>query len=81
MTDQCKHCACIGNMEACLSTNCFHHENWYAKEQTKAIKELASALKAAADNLRIWGSVSQAKHYEALANKYLDNTPPIKNED
>jgi len=29
MSDQCKHCECRGDLDNCLSTPCFHHENWF----------------------------------------------------
>ena len=40
MTDQCKNCSAKGNLEKCKSTECFHHENWYAVEQQKKIDAL-----------------------------------------
>ncbi len=40
MTDQCKHCTVRGDLKKCLSTDCHHHENWYAKEQQKKIDDL-----------------------------------------
>jgi len=38
--DQCKNCECRGDLGKCLSTECGHHENWYAKEQQKEIDNL-----------------------------------------
>jgi len=40
MTDQCKYCVCRGDINECLSAECFHHENWHAKQQAETIKEL-----------------------------------------
>jgi len=39
------------------------------KKLKARITELQDALNEAADNLRIWGSVSQAKHYEDIAKE------------
>lgn len=43
MSDQCKHCTVRGDINACLSTECFHHENWYAVKQQERIDELQQA--------------------------------------
>lgn len=40
MTDQCKNCELKGDIKKCLDADCFQHENWYAKEQTKRIEKL-----------------------------------------
>ena len=47
MSDQCRHCTLRGDIKKCKSTECFHHENWYAKEQQKLINELQEGLKSA----------------------------------
>jgi len=38
--DQCKNCECRGDLGKCLSVDCGHHENWYAKEQQLRIDEM-----------------------------------------
>ena len=44
MTDQCQNCTVRGDIDACRSTPCFHHENWYAKVQTVDIKRLKEEI-------------------------------------
>ena len=44
MTDQCNNCSLKGDIKKCLATDCFQHENWYAKEQQERIDELVSAV-------------------------------------
>ena len=46
MTDQCKNCTVRGDLKACLVTECFQHENWYAIEQQKRISLLESQVAA-----------------------------------
>ena len=48
MTDQCKHCTVRGNIEMCLQTECFHHQNWIAEQHRKRyaeLKEVAVAMR------------------------------------
>ena len=40
MSDQCKNCTVRGDLKACKSTPCFHHENWYAIQLESKIEEL-----------------------------------------
>jgi len=30
MSDQCKHCEVLGNIDRCIRTDCFIHESWYS---------------------------------------------------
>ena len=53
MSDQCKHCQLMGDIEGCLITECFHHENWYAKEQQKEITSLKDALNEVCHDIRL----------------------------
>ena len=48
MTDQCKNCSLKGDIKKCLASDCFQHENWYAKEQQKRIEELEEIVNAVA---------------------------------
>ena len=54
MTDQCMHCECKGNLKRCLSTDCSHHETWYAKKQQAKIVELESKIKRLEKDLDDW---------------------------
>lgn len=51
MSDQCRHCTLRGKIAECLAVECFHHENWYAKEQQKRIDDLGAKLDSAIDLL------------------------------
>ncbi len=44
MTDQCRPCELKGDIKKCLAAECFHHENWYAKQQQERIDELQDTL-------------------------------------
>ena len=48
MTDQCNNCSLKGDIKKCLAADCFHHENWHAKEQQKRIEELEEIVNAVA---------------------------------
>ena len=39
MSDQCRYCEAYEKLNLCKSFDCFHHESWYAKEQSKLIAE------------------------------------------
>ncbi len=42
MSDQCKSCSIKGNYQKCLDTECFHHENWIAKQHIVEIFDMYS---------------------------------------
>ena len=44
MSDQCKNCTLRGDYEACIKTECFHHENWINVERIKRINNLERQL-------------------------------------
>jgi len=46
MVDQCKHCDLRGDINACLFSECFHHENWMAKQQAERIKALEDKVQS-----------------------------------
>ncbi len=40
----CEPCESRGDIKKCLTVECFHHENWYAKQQQERIDELQDTL-------------------------------------
>jgi hypothetical protein len=44
MGDQCEHCESRGNIDMCLATDCFLHENWMSKKLLEKIYEQYSEL-------------------------------------
>lgn len=47
MTDQCNNCQLKGDLKGCESTECFHHENWYAIQINSEREELKKKLSKA----------------------------------
>jgi hypothetical protein len=45
MTDQCNGCVLKGDIKECLTAECGHHENWYARAQAARIAELEAVLR------------------------------------
>ena len=70
MSDQCKHCQVRGDYNKCMSTECFHHENWINKKRIERIKKLKEAVRAALSIQDLWlynGHVSGEHKGEAQA--------------
>ena len=44
MSDQCRYCEAYEKLNLCKSFDCFHHESWYAKEQSKLIEKRDAAI-------------------------------------
>ena len=47
MSDQCRHCACCGDIEACNKEECSIKESWYAGELRSEVRVLERALERA----------------------------------
>lgn len=62
MTDQCRHCVNRGNITACQSVQCRHHDSWYSMALQAEIDkrdELLLAIKGAfeSDDYAITGAL------------------------
>ena len=44
MSDQCRYCELMGDIDQCLMAECFHHENWYAKTLQKQLEKKDNEL-------------------------------------
>jgi len=42
--DHCKHCTVRGDIEACKSTPCSNHDDWYSKQLAARISELENEI-------------------------------------
>jgi len=44
MNDQCINCSIRGNIDKCRSTDCFHHESWYARKMDRALADATTRI-------------------------------------
>ena len=77
MTDQCINCELKGDIKMCLASECFQHENWYAKNQQSRINHLENELSDIKNGAEIVipSSKGHAQNMELVAKRWLkDNT-------
>lgn len=64
MTDQCKNCVVRGDIEKCLSTECFHHGNWISAQHKARHEALLAQVREL--DLRLGLTKIALEHKSAL---------------